>query len=289
MKVVHQMVVAMKRILFAALFALASAGCQKPTEVQLVNDQPVLDVEVVDEPDTTIDRAAVDTTALLPRDQQKYNGFVMLSAIKSDWGDGIRSIVLAKVVVENRNQPIIFNRRKIFYGLPLGTVNVNGDVMVPRIRRIGNLSAGFEYLREISNHAPRKMYRFVLDSLNATSFAIQAPENLTVQVPLGGARVARNRNLDLRWTGQGDLFMIISALRASIAGEMQSVPLLRVHAKKNTGSAVLRKEFLSQLPPGAYTLTFVLANREELNTAGRLPAKVLVQASSIYNVVICLL
>jgi hypothetical protein len=277
-----------KEMLLTALFALIIAGCQKPTEVQLVDEEPTLNVEQVDEPDPTVERAAVDSSALLPREQQKFAGFVTINSIRFDWGQGVRSIVVAKVLVENRSLPIPINNRRVFYGMPLGIVRVNGDIMLPRERRFATVSAGYEYLREIMNHVPRRTYSFTIDSLGMLPFVVQAPENLTVQSPVGGARVPRDKNLELRWTGQGDLSFVISRITTNTAGETKSQPLLNVRAKRNDGRAVLKKEFLSQLDPGLYLFTFVIANRDERVT-NRWQIKTLVQASSIYNVVVGLI
>lgn len=273
-------------LLLVAMFALIVAGCQKPTEVQLVNEQPTLEFEQVIEPDSTIDRASVDSTALLPKDQDRNAGFITLTSTKSDFGSGIESKIAAKVVFENRSRVLVGEGgRKQFFALPLLFARLNGDPLFPRERRVLGLSAGFEYVRD-AIFIPRNNYRFTgaSDSIGTFDITVQAPENLTVQSPVGGMRVPKDKDVELRWTGQGELSFIVSVVRIGVNNQPKLIPLLNVRAKKNFGYARLSKKILNDLPRGVYILTFVVSNKDERQMLGSFRNRVLIQASSIYNV-----
>ena len=283
-----------KEILLTALFALIIAGCQKPTEVQLVNES-VFDVENVEEPDPTIERTAVDSTALLPKEQQKFAGFIELVSVRTDKGLGVESNIGARVVFESRVRSVVdpTTGRKKYYGFPLDTVRVNDKLMFARERIARNPASGFEYVRELPTYEPLRRYNFVAisthnDSVGAFAVSVEAPENLAVQSPVGGQRILQNKDLELRWSGKGNLSFIISTVQIQ-NNQIRIIPILNVRAKRNEGHAVLPRKVLELLPKGIYVFTFVLSNRDERATVGNFRGKVLVQASSIHNVVVGLI
>ncbi|MBX2990411.1 MAG: hypothetical protein KF749_04485 [Bacteroidetes bacterium] len=265
----------------AILIATILAGCQKPTEVQLSDDQSRLEIEAISDADTSLDGTAVDTTALLPRDHRDYVGFATVSSVRSDWGTGVRQSVHARVVVVNKSNRIPFHDRGVFFGRLLGTVRINGEFMIPRLRIQGNLDSGVEYVRDILNHLPRRVYTFTADSL-ASPLTIESPENLTVTSPVGGQRINRGSDLELRWSGQGKISLIISKVTIE-QGETRVVPVLNINARQADGRVVLSRRVLSLLPRGDYVFSFVASNRAEYQTL-RYQGKVLMQASSIHNV-----
>jgi len=283
-----------KEILLTALFALIIAGCQKPTEVQLVNES-VFDVENVEEPDPTIERTAVDSTALLPKEQQKFAGFIELVSVRTDKGLGVESKIGARVVFESRTRFVVDTTtgRKKYYGFRLGVVRVNNERMFERERIARNLASGFEYVFELPNYEPLRRYSFtatraIIDSVGEFTVSVEAPENLAVQSPVGGQRILQNKDLELRWSGKGNLSFIISTVQIQ-NNQIRIIPILNVRAKKNEGRATLPRKILEVLPKGNYVFTFVISNRDERATVGNFRGKVLVQASSIYNVVVGLI
>lgn len=275
-------------IIVSLMFGLV-AGCQKPTEVQLTAESSLV-IENVNEPDPTVERQPVDSTGLLPVDGEKFAGFINVTSIKTDLGNGVETRTLARVLFESRQRPFIVDGRKCFFGLPLGTVIVSsggaGDLLFVRERRFGLQSCGFEYVREISNFVPRGSYRFTAtgsDSVAPFSTTVEAPEQLTVQSPRGGQRIRRDTDLELRWRGDGPLSIILSVVE-NRNGRNHLIPLVNFKPKVNSGHAVVSNRVLRGLPSGTYVLTFVLKNRNEQLTVGRFQGRVLVQASAIYNV-----
>ncbi len=281
----------MNRQIFIILTVILGlvAGCQKPTEVKLTAESQLV-IENVNEPDPTVERQPVDSTGLLPVDGERFAGFISVTSIKTDLGNGVESRTMARVLFESRQRPLIVDGRKCFFGLSLGTVIVSsggtGDLLFPRERRIGLQSCGVEYVREALNYTPRGMYRFTAtgsDSVGPFTTTVEAPELLTVQSPRGGQRIRRDTDLELRWRGDGPLSIILSAVETR-NGRHHVVPLFNVKPRVNDGRAVLSNRVLRGLPQGRYLFTFVLTNRDEQLTVGRFQGRVLVRASSIYNV-----
>jgi hypothetical protein len=273
------------RLLFTAAMAVLLAACQKPTEVQ-VTEEALLDVENVTEPDPAIDRASVDSTALLPREQDRFAGFITVASVKSDNGAGIESKSFVHAAFENRNNSITVGGLKRFFLFPLGlprvTIGGNTVFLVMREVRFGNQLLGVEYVREIP-YAPEANYRFEAvgsDSVNAFSVSIDSPDNIFVQSPVGGQRIARDNDINLRWTGRGNPFLIISAR----TGQGKLIPVLNIKPRRNEGRALLTKKILNALPRGSYVFTFCLSNRNENFMVGRFRGRVLVRGLSIYNI-----
>lgn len=274
------------RLLYAAMMAVLFAACQKPTAVQVTDEETLLDVENVAEPDPAIDRASVDSTALLPREQDRFAGFITVVSVKSDNGALIESKSFVHAVFENRNNSIIAGGLKRFLLFPLGLprVTVGGNTVFLGMRevRFGNQLLGFDYAREIT-YTPGATYRFEAtgsDSVNAFSVSIDSPDNILVQSPVGGQRIARDNDLNAQWTGRGDVFLIISARTPQ--GKL--VPVLNIKPRRNEGRALLTRKILNALPRGNYVFTFGVSNRNENFLVGRFRGRVLVRGISIYNV-----
>lgn len=270
--------------LLGVILILMFAGCQKPNEVELTND--ALEIETVVDSEPTLSRTSIDSTALLPKDEDRFEGRIFLNSVTNHTANGIESVVYSRIVFEDRNQPVIVDGRKHGYvGLLLRSIELNGDSMRARLRMFRNAPGGVEYFKVLPSYQPRRLYTWQLVSLlrDTSTISIQSPNELRVLSPAGGARIARNQDLPMQWIGQGDLFIIISrVVRESNVPVVK--PLFGARVRNNAQRAVLGKKFLKALPPAeAYVFTFVLANRAEKQSLGRFDGRVLVQASSIYN------
>ncbi|HXG00627.1 MAG TPA: hypothetical protein VNL69_07565 [Bacteroidota bacterium] len=263
----------------ATALVLLLAGCQKPTEVQ-VTEEASVDVEDVLDPDASFERAGVDSTALLPREQQTYAGFFTVTAVRTDLPTETRRSVIARAVVENKRSIVEHNGRKMYMGRLLGFVRINNLLMIPRERLLGNVSAGFEYVRELSSFVPGQVFQFSADSVGLAS--IEAPDVITADAPTTGQTVQRERDLSLQWRGTGKVEILVS----SFTPPSRVVPLLRLRPKVNTGRAVVPRRVLRALPRGVYVFTFVLTRRDERPLPGRFGGTMLVQASSVHNVMV---
>ncbi len=273
------------QLLFATMLAVLLVACQKPTEVRVTEDA-LLEIESVTEPDPAIDRGSVDSTALLPREQEKFAGLITVASVKTDNGAGIESKSFVHAVFENRNNSIVVGGFKRFFLFPLGlprvTVGGNTVFLLGREIRFGNQVIGTEYIREIA-FTPEASYRFEAagsDSVSAFSVPIEAPDNILVLSPVGGQRIVRDNDVPLRWTGRGELFLIISARNA--LGRL--IPILNIKPRRNEGQALLTKKILNGLPRGTYIFTFGLSKKNENFMVGRFRGKVLVRGLSVYNV-----
>lgn len=269
-------------IIIATAFVLILAGCQKPTEVHVV-DEPIFDVEEAIDPDTSFERAGVDSTALLPSEQQRNTGFVTLTYVHTDVAGFSRSGAVARVLVEEKKGVLEVNGRRMFKSRRLGLVRLDGLLLLPRERFLGGMMGGPEYLREVTDYEPGRSYTFSADSLG--SIVVRAPEVVDVETPLSGSVVRRDSDLLLRWRGRGDLMIIISSatLRPT---NLIATPLLRLRLRRNDGYLMLPKRVLNSLPPGLYLFTFVIVNREERLLPVRFGGKMLVQASSLHNILV---
>jgi hypothetical protein len=131
-------------------------------------------------------------------------------------------------------------------------------------------------------YQPRTTYTWTAtpDSFAPITTTIETPENIVVHSPSGGTVVRRDRDLPLSWTGEGNLFFVVSAYDLL---SRKSRPMLIARVKNNIRRAVLSRKFLQLLPPQrVYVFTFVLASRKEIETAG-FEGRVLVQATAVYN------
>jgi hypothetical protein len=106
--------------------------------------------------------------------------------------------------------------------------------------------------------------------------------------PEGGTSISRNEDLELKWTGRGDVFIIVSRVNATDPNRPVTKPVFAGLVKKEGGRVKLSKKILRALPQAdGYMFTFVRLAREE-KSLDRFNRRVLVQASSIYNSVVTL-
>jgi hypothetical protein len=149
-----------------------------------------------------------------------------------------------------------------------------------------DVPAGFEYNGPPDFvFDPERSYTWAADSINGTGVTIEAPGTLTVQSPVGGSVISRDEDLELRWTSDGDVVVIVSQLESPL--NPKPVLYLRPSADKAAIVSAKVLQFLS--PDQVYFFTFVRANRNEVRVVRRFfDMTVLVQAASVYNVVVVL-
>jgi len=291
----------MKTFSIAGVFLiLLVAGCQHPTEVQVIQDSedPQLDVTSLAMVDTSVYQAAIDSLAITPSDQADFAGLLLVNHIKFDGGIrwGVQTMSSSSVVVTDRSRPLeVLGKVFGYYGIRLmpnysTPVRINGLAMREKSHRIrvGALpvSFGFEYDRDISSiYQPGTEFSWTAapDSLGPVQVSIQSPGNLTVTAPAGGAAIPRNQDLKLQWTGQGNVLIILSAYNP--LGK-QTRPILKMRPLANKGRARVSAGILEALPADRYyVFTFIVANRKEFRVNRNADQiRVLAQAASVHNV-----
>ncbi len=264
------------------------AACNKPAPVELQQEDTdgLLEVSAIAPSDSNFAFASVDSGAILPADRERFAGLLQLVHLTFNTGQRIIDTAYARALFENRDRPVRALGRIIgYHGINLGSVSVGGTPLIPILHRVGRLNstAGIEYIRDMTAlYQPRMAYTWAAtpDSIGPISTTIETPENIVVHSPAGGTIIHRDRNLLLNWTGQGNLFFVISAYDP--LGN-RSRPLFNVRVRRNIQRAVLSRKILRLLPPQRiYVFTFVLANMNEMEIAG-FRGRVLVQATSLYN------
>lgn len=281
---------------FAAGLALLLGSCQHPAEVQLKPDEYQTDLEVraVVIPDTAVTTSPVDSIAVLPGDQLNFSGSFLVGKVKLDAGPGrADSFAYARALVAD--SAVRFGNRLLgFNGLDLGVMSLNGLPMLKLPHRVflrrpfnrdSVLVRGVEYVSNLTaTYQPNQQYAWTAFTLahGRIEQTIRTPDDLTVQSPLGGSIVPRDRDLVVRWRGgNGKLSIVASRFDP---GTKKSFPLLEFRSKANLGRAVIPARLLRQLPhPAYYELTFILSNRKEVEPPAGYTGKILVQAASVYN------
>lgn len=282
----------------ALLLATLLAACSDPAPVELIPPPEASDFELaaVAAPDTSSDLPQVDSSAVLPADRARFQGYLGITRLVLDNGDSVHTGAFSRLLLEDRNRPVRYlGRTWGFHGVNLGALTLNGTGMlrIPhriRIRRPlldSAATAGVEYLLDLSaTHAPGQQYTWIAsspDSVTPFTLGIVTPNNITVQAPAGGSVVNRARDLPLRWTGEGNLSVVISGYTPATR---KTVPLLRLRPRSNTGSLVLPRNVLRLLPADRFrffAFSFILENRSESATVGRYDGAILIQAASVYT------
>lgn len=282
-------------IVILTVFLIFLAGCQEPSPVQLLPDSNELELTAIPLADTNYAVGQVDSMAVLPGDQLRFAGQITINKVTYDGPGVFRTHARARVLFEDRNREVRHQLRRFgYYGIDLGTVHLNGSPMarVPHrvpIRRIladSIVMAGVEYTADIlEEYEPNTIYTWSApapDSISPFTASIHTPDELTVQSPAGGSIISRNRDLPLRWTGRGNLAIIISAYDP---GTRRVRPFLHLRPRTNTGVALLNARILAMLPGDRrfWVFTFVLANRDTSLVVGGFQGGVLIQAASVYN------
>lgn len=281
----------MKNILSVLLLIpLILAGCQDPVDVEVIPD-PDSDVEItpIVDPDSTVSRGSFDSTAVYPRDHERFGGLVTLNRMVYDGGfRGIESTAVSRIFFADRSLPVVHQGRIFgYFGFDLGVILLNGSEMnrIPhrvRLRRFlldSLIVAGYEYEKQAEGlYAPNTLYRWTGTGLDLT---VTTPDDLHVISPPGGSVIRRDRDLVLSWTGSGGVMIVISIYDRQ--GRMAR-PLIRVRPRPDRNRAVLSSKVLQALPgSGTYVFSFIRANRIESNVVAGYPNPILVQAAAVYN------
>jgi len=277
----------MKRILtILSILTLILGGCEQPDEVTITaGDESDFEISSLDRGDTDVPVGSVDSLGVLPEEQFRFAGSLVVCNLKFDTGIQVEEIALSRVFFAG--PPIHFRGRLVgFVGVFVGqiTANLQPMVLIPhriRVRQFQadtTFQAGWEYVADVSsNYVPDSIYTWRGDSA-AVGVSIQTPGDLSVISPRGGSVFTRERPMELSWTGDDRVHIIISVHERGL-GRLK--PLLRVRPRDGLHSIVLPPKVLRLLPPGRFfAFTFIQANRMEVNYSSSV---LLVQAASVYN------
>jgi hypothetical protein len=289
----------MKRlVLISFVLVLAAAGCQHPDEVILDPGQAQADTQLeivsIAGADTATPAGSLDSSGVLPNDQVRFGAYLSLNRVVDDISIlGVRQVrtrVFAKVLFSDRNQPVQIGPKVYgYFGVRLDSIKIDSlrlfqlshAISVPTV---GPVLAGFEYTRDLAGeYIPGKNYLWTVGAAGRlASFATQAPADLSVQVPVGGAKISRIQPLELRWKGAGNLTLVISEYYPLLK---KAVPLVSIKPTLNSGRLILGPRVLALLPARHqyFVFTFILSTRYEQGRLAGYPADILVQASDVYN------
>lgn len=286
--------------IIALLLALLVAGCQHPNEVEVPQDKedPQLEVTSLAMVDTTVYQAAIDSLAVMPADQDRFAGLLLVNSVKFDGGArwGVQSAAYSAVLVTDRSRPLQAHGRVFgYYGLRLMSglldpLRINGLAMLEIAHRVRvglqQFSFGHQYVRDVSSiYQPDMQFTWSAtpDSLGPVEVSVRSPADLVVASPVGGSIISRNRDLKLQWTGQGEMTIILSAYNPLAK---KARPLLRMRPLANKGRARVSSAILRALPADYfYVFTFIVANRNESTVSrGSALIPVLAQAASVHNI-----
>jgi len=270
------------------------SGCQQPSEITLkpAEDDTNIEVSAVAQTESTFVSATVDSSGLLPAEQMRFGGWLTVTHVKYDLGDGRpTSISYSRVFVADSTlhvsgQFIGFSGKQL-----VGGVTVNGKQMLRIPHRIPGVSGtrgdsvdtGVEYVAYLGNEwspiyrwQTRPAVGFTVDELIAT------PDTIVLLSPRAGTTIARDRELSLQWkAGGGGTMNVVVSRYAELRRAF--VPLLNFRVKVNAGIARVPPRILKQFPAGTYMLTFIQANRHPDITVDRYAGTLTIQAASIYN------
>jgi hypothetical protein len=285
-----------------AMVLILGTGCQKPGPVTVDPDvilNSTLEVTTIGTPDTNLTVSGVDSSGIIPADGVNYAGFLLLNNIRYETGaGGFKTEVFSSVYFVDRNRPLLWNGKPVgYFGIDVApgvlqfvTINSLPLLRVPYRLRVPGASVadsafGYTFVRELSAmYQPNTTYTWNVPALNTMSgFApqIKSPDELRVSSPAGGSVLQREKGLVLRWTGKGDIDIVISLY---FPGTRKTRPLLKIHPKVNTGGAVLDQRILQLLPRDRYFIvTFILARREERQLPGLFNGRILIQAAAVHN------
>jgi len=286
-------------VIFVSL--LFAVGCQKPSPltVEPPPETPAaaLNVTVLSNPDTSITVSGVDSSGVLPKDQTDYSGLFLVNTVKYDNGQGVLSLAYASAYFGDRSRPFVANGKTLGYWgvdlMPFSAypLKIGGIAMtrVPYRIHVGtrDTSFGWMYRAVFASVVPRFQYAWEDDDpdpvFSPSHFhdTVQTPEDLRVLAPAGGSVLSRTKPVQLRWTGNGPLRIVISTFNV-LTGKTR--PILQLTPDANTGSAVIEPSLLALLPQARnYVITFIIANRSDRLLGALLKDRTLVQAASVYN------
>jgi hypothetical protein len=287
-------------------------GCQENLPVELATEQSptALEVKVLPaiDPNLIVD-ASIDTSGLTQAEELTYPATFLVNGVKTDLGTSRSNFSYSRMLLNDKNAPISSDLGKVigYLGLDIGKAKVN-SVDLPKTYRplrtytsfTPGYTAGPSYMlldqndQPISDftYAPRQSYRFRADGrgkVGSFELAVQSPEEITVVEPRAGSVVFRDEDLQIRWSGAiGSTFRILIS-SFDPKSNIPVKPLLEVGVKEGTNSIVLPAKILKgiQTGGGRFLFSVVSSNRIRTRIPGY-PQDVLVQASSIHNVLLWL-
>jgi len=277
---------------------LCQAGCQKPAPltVEPPSAESLL-VTVLGNPDTSITVNPIDSVGVLPTDQTTYPGLFLVNSVKYDNGRGILALAYASAYFGDRNRPLIVNGKIVaYYGIDLmpsasSPLKLGTFLMTrfPYRVHIGSRDTTFGYMYRAVFASLQPQARFDWDDPRPDTTrlsggfrdSVVTPEDLRVLAPVGGSVLSRLKQVDLHWTGSGNLIIVISTFDP-VTG--RSRPILQLQPTANTGRAVIEPRLLQLLPQSRnFVFTFIIANRVDRQLGGLPKDRILVQAASVYN------
>jgi hypothetical protein len=283
---------------FLILLALVTAGCQHPDEVHLTPgpDDATTQMEINSiVADSTGHGVGDSSTVLQQNDQTRFGAILSVQRIVDDYVAAtvrnVGRVEFSSVVFTDRSRPVLDSIQHYgYWGLQLATVKLN-SLSMTQVRHlihvpvVGNVPAGYEYFRLLNGtYQPGQLYTWTISigGTDSTSFSVTAPKSLSVQSPVGGSRIPRNVPLDLRWTGTGNLTIIVSQYFPLLK---KSKPLFSIVPAINAGHLIVPPRVLELFRARAQYLvfTFMLENRNVPAGVTAYPGKVLVLASDVYN------
>jgi hypothetical protein len=287
----------MKRITIPVLILALAAGCQQPSDIEVVPESgPQSGVEIVPVvvPDTSGNSSWSDTTAILPQDQSRFTGSFLLNRVTHDTGSGRVTFALAQAFFPD-SIVRLGGRNAGFAGRDFGGILFDGSLMsrVPHViqgkSNVGldtALVRGVAYVANATNsYAANRSYLWVLNPAAGRIVSVTAttPDLLVVHAPLGGTRVSRARDLELRWTGANGRMDIVISMYDPV--RRKSRPILTLNPDANAGRAVLPARLLAALPAVSriYVFTFILSNRQESIAIPQYPVRAYARAADVYN------
>lgn len=289
----------MKHLISICYFSLILlAGCERPPDITLppdVNGDNEIEVTSITAGDGDYSFTQIDSLAVLPGEQIHFAGRLVVNRITYDFGNVVRTVARSHVVFEDRDREVrLLGRRVGFHGVNLGQVLLDGSPMLRVAHRIPirrlqgdtTILAGFEYIADLSSgYQPSHTYTWQVtppDPLIPFSLSIRSPENLTVESPRGGSVVIRENDLPVRWSGGGEIRIIVSGFDPA---SRETRPILQIRPRVNRGRLVLPSRVLRILPERFrhYAFTFVVANRTESDGVGNFSGRVLIQSASVYT------
>lgn len=273
------------------------AGCQQPSDIEVAPasaDQAGVEIVPVVVPDTASSGAWSDSTAILPLEQSLRGGSFLLNRVTHDTGTGSVTFALARAFFAD-SAVQMWGKNCGFSGRDLGPIAFNGGLMLryPHVlharTNLGTdtaLARGVAYVSNATQtYAPNREYSWVLNPAGSrfVTVSVRTPDDLVVRAPLGGTRVPRTQDLELRWTGaNGRMDIVISTYEPM---RRKSRPILTLNPPAGAGRVVLPARLLSGLPATArfYIITFILSNRTESISVPQYPARVFARAADVYN------
>jgi hypothetical protein len=283
-------------LIILTLLAVVVGGCTHPTDIDLALEQGGNDLEITTlaPADSNLATAAVDSSAVLPSDQKRFAGLLLINDVKYDAGTGTPAhVALASAYFADLSRPLHLGQITFgYYGLSLGPtlapLTINGAPMLRIPHRVKVLGTpvhwGYEYVRDITaaySAGTQYVFRASPDSVGAIEASIDSPEDVNVLAPLGKSIIPRTNDLVMRWTGRGDITIVVSTYNPLIN---KTRPVLTLHPRVNRGHATLTSRVLRALPKDRYyVFTFVIANRRESLTVNGYAGTILLQAASVYN------